>query len=187
MSEPLTPTPTPKISRRQKILRGFGIAALLLLLIGIVQFWPRPDDALTRYIPEDALVVVKIEPYTFLENFKGHFKDLSNSSTDQKDPKKDTSACPLPKNPLKFGIDLQHTLWSRDGEIYAFSMPDTLGLPSTHHVLLALTNKNKFEEFLQKIICVACEKQEILCATYTTNRGNNSSQLTMADSSMLVT
>ena len=187
MSEPLTPTPTPKISRRQKILRGFGIAALLLLLIGIVQFWPRPDDALTRYIPDDAMVVVKIEPYTFLENFKGHFKDLSNSSLANKDPKKDTSACPLPKNPLKFGIDLQHTLWSRDGEIYAFSMPDTLGLPSTHHVLLALTNKNKFEEFLQKIICVACEKQEILCATYTTNRGNNSSQLTMADSSMLVT
>lgn len=178
MSEPQTSTPPPKISRRKKILRGFGIAALLLLLIGIVQFWPRPHDALTRYIPEDALLVVKMEPYTFLENFKGHYKDISDSPLAKKESKKDTSACPLPKNPLKFGIDLQHTLWSRDGEIYAFSMANSMGMPSTHHILLALTNKNKFTDFLETLLC-----QD----TFTIDEGNNSSQLTMSDSLMIVT
>ena len=95
----------PKTSRRKKILRGLGIAFLLLVVIGIVQFWPRPHDALTRYIPGDALIVVKIEPYTFIENFKGHYKDIANSPLTELS-KDDSTACKPAKNPLKFGIDL---------------------------------------------------------------------------------
>ena len=181
MSEPQTPTPTPKISRRKKILRGVGIAFLLLLVIGIVQFWPRPHDTLTRYIPKDALLVVKIEPYTFFENIKNNRKEMTDGVLFEKLLEEDTlkeEQCQLPKNPLKFGIDLQHTLWSRGGEIYAFSMADSSGLPSTYHALLALTNKNKFNDFLEIVFCED---------TFTIDQGNNSSQLTMADSSVVVT
>ena len=168
----------PKSSRRKKILRGLGIASLLLLVIGIVQFWPRPHDALTRYIPKDALVVVKIEPYTFIENLKGHYKEIANSPLVEKLSKKDSTACELPKNPIKFGIDLQHTAWTRGGEIYGFTMADPANNTSSTHVVLALTNKNKFKKFLEAIFC-----QD----TFTIDEGNNSSQLTMKDSSLLVT
>ncbi|MGC6468178.1 MAG: DUF4836 family protein [Chitinophagales bacterium] len=167
----------PKTSRRKKILRGLGIAFLLLVVIGIVQFWPRPHDALTRYIPGDALIVVKIEPYTFIENFKGHYKDIANSPLTELS-KDDSTACKPAKNPLKFGIDLQHTAWTRGGEIYAFTMMDPVNGTSSSHVLLALTNKNKFKTFLESIFC-----QD----TFTIDEGNNSSQLTMKDSSLIVT
>ena len=109
----------PKTSRRKKILRGLGIAFLLLVVIGIVQFWPRPHDALTRYIPGDALIVVKIEPYTFIENLKGHYKDIANSPLTELS-KDDSTACKPAKSPLKFGIDLQHTAWTRGGRFTLF-------------------------------------------------------------------
>lgn len=168
----------PKSSRRKKILRGLGIASLLLLVIGIVQFWPRPHDALTRYIPNEALVVVKIEPFTFIENLKGHYQEIANSPLVEKLSKDDTSACKPPKNPLQFGIDLQHTAWTRGGEIYGFTMADPVNNTSSTHVVLALTNKNKFKNFLEAVFC-----QD----TFTIDEGNNSSQLTMKDSSLLVT
>lgn len=168
----------PKSSRRKKILRGLGIASLLLLVIGIVQFWPRPHDALTRYIPNDALVVVKIEPFTFIENLKGHYQEIANSPLVEKLSKDDTSACKPPKNPLQFGIDLQHTAWTRGGEIYGFTMADPVNNTSSTHVVLALTNKNKFKNFLEAIFC-----QD----TFTIDEGNNSSQLTTKDSSLIVT
>lgn len=168
----------PKTSRRKKILRGVGIAFLLLLVIGIVQFWPRDHDALTRYIPKDALVVVKIEPYTFIENLKGHYKEIANSPLVEKLSNEDSTACEMPKNPMKFGIDLQHTAWTRGGEVYAFSMMDPVNGTSSSHVLLALTNKNKFKTFLESIFCQY---------TFTIDEGNNSSQLTMKDSSLIVT
>ncbi|MGB1119688.1 MAG: DUF4836 family protein [Chitinophagales bacterium] len=169
---------TPKSSRRKKILRGLGIASLLLLVIGIVQFWPRPHDALTRYIPNDALVVVKIEPFTFIENLKGHYQEIANSPLVEKLSKDDTSACKPPKNPLQFGIDLQHMAWTRGGEIYGFTMADPVNNTSSTHVVLALTNKNKFKNFLEAIFC-----QD----TFTIDEGNNSSQLTTKDSSLIVT
>ncbi|HAB89671.1 MAG TPA: hypothetical protein DCF84_03970 [Bacteroidetes bacterium] len=169
---------TPKSSRRKKILRGLGIASLLLVVIGVVQFWPRPHDALTRYIPNDALVVVKIEPYTFIENLKGHYKEISNSPLVDELSENDSTACELPKNPVQFGIDLQHTAWTRGGEIYGFTMADPLKNTSSTHVVVALNNKNKFKNFLEAIFC-----QD----TFTVDEGNNSSQLTMKDSSLLVT
>lgn len=178
MSDQSSNSIPPKSSRRKKILRGLGIASLLLLVIGIVQFWPRPHDALTRYIPKDALIVVKIEPYTFIENLKGHYKEIANSPLLEKLSKKDSTACELPKNPMKFGIDLQHTAWTRGGEIYGFSMVNPSNNTSSTHVVLALTNKNKFKKFLEAIFC-----QD----TFTIDEGNNSSQLTMKDSSLFVT
>ena len=167
-----------KFFRGKKILRGLGIASLLLLAIGVVQFWPRPYDTLTRYIPNDALVVVKIEPYTFIENLKGHYKEIANSPLAEKLSKDDSTACELPKNPMKFGIDLQHSAWTRGGEIYGFTMADPLNNTSSTHVVLALNNKNKFKNFLEAVFC-----QD----TFTVDEGNNSSQLTMKDSSLLVT
>ncbi|HCE86142.1 MAG TPA: hypothetical protein DEO99_08300 [Bacteroidetes bacterium] len=178
MSDQSSNSIPPKSARRKKILRGLGIASLLLLVIGIVQFWPRPHDALTRYIPKDALVVVKIEPYTFIANLKGHYKEIANSALVEKLSKEDSTACQLPKNPMKFGIDLQHTAWTRGGEIYGFTMADPINNTSSTHVVLALTNKNKFKKFLEAIFC-----QD----TFTIDEGNNSSQLTMKDSSLLVT
>ena len=174
-----TSNPMPsKTSRRKKFFRGLGIISLLLLVIGIVQFWPRPDDALTRYIPSDALIVVKIEPYTFIENFKGHYKEIAKSPLVEKLSKDDSTACKPPKNPMQFGIDLQHTAWTRGGEIYGFTMTDSVSNTSSTHVVLALTNKNKFKNFLEAVFC-----QD----TFTIDEGINSSQLTTKDSSLLVT
>ena len=123
-------------------------------------------------------MVVKIEPFTFIENLKGHYQEIANSPLVEKLSKDDTSACKPPKNPLQFGIDLQHTAWTRGGEIYGFTMADPVNNTSSTHVVLALTNKNKFKNFLEAVFC-----QD----TFTIDEGNNSSQLTMKDSSLLVT